>query len=72
MFQAVTVTKHWIATFRLTDGGSEFLGEFEKVCKELKIPHYFTDPDHLNQNAYVESSHATDKREFYQIIEIPL
>lgn len=48
-----------------TDNGSEFLGEFDKLCKKLNIPHYFIYPRHPKQNAYVESSHSADQREFY-------
>lgn len=49
-----------------TDNGSEFLGEFDKLCKKLDIPHYFIYPRHPKQNCYVESSHGADEREFYQ------
>lgn len=49
-----------------TDNGSEFLGEFDKLCKKLNIPHYFIYPRHPKQNCYVESSHSADEREFYQ------
>lgn len=49
-----------------TDNGSEFLGEFDKLCKQLNIPHYFIYPRHPKQNCYVESSHSADEREFYQ------
>jgi len=49
-----------------TDNGSEFLGEFDKLCKELNIPHYFIYPRHPKQNTYVETSHSADEREFYQ------
>lgn len=49
-----------------TDNGSEFLGEFDKLCKKLNIPHYFIYPRHPKQNCYVESSHGADEREFYQ------
>lgn len=48
-----------------TDNGSEFLKEFEKKCKEIKIPHYFIYPRHPKQNSYVEASHSADEREFY-------
>ncbi len=49
-----------------TDNGSEFLGEFDKLCKKLSIPHYFIYPRHPKQNSYVESSHSADEKEFYQ------
>jgi transposase len=49
-----------------TDNGSEFLGEFNKLCKRLNIPHYFIYPRHPKQNTYVETSHSADEKEFYQ------
>lgn len=48
-----------------SDNGSEFLKEFEKKCKELKLQHYFIYPRHPKQNTYVEISHGADEREFY-------
>ena len=48
-----------------TDNGSEFLKNFDKKCKELKLPHYFIYPRHPKQNSYVEASHSADEREFY-------
>ncbi len=49
-----------------TDNGAPFLKEFDKLCKELNIPHYFIYPRHPQQNTYVEISHQADEREFYQ------
>ena len=49
-----------------TDNGSSFLKEFDKLCKEKGLPHYFTYPRSPKQNSYVEISHGADKREFYQ------
>lgn len=49
-----------------TDNGSEFFGEFDKLCKKLNIPHYFIYPRHPKQNTYVETSHGADEKEFYQ------
>lgn len=48
-----------------TDNGSEFLKEFEKKCKELKIVHYYIYPRTPKQNSYVERSHGSDEKEFY-------
>lgn len=48
-----------------TDNGSEFLKDFDKLCKELNIPHYFIYPRTPKQNTYVEVSHLADKNEFY-------
>lgn len=49
-----------------TDNGSEFFGEFDKLCQKLDIPHYFIYPRHPKQNTYVETSHSADEREFYK------
>lgn len=49
-----------------TDNGSTFLKEFDKLCKEKGIPHYFIYPRTPKQNTYVEISHWADEREFYQ------
>jgi len=48
-----------------TDNGSEFLKDFDKLCKRLNIPHYWIYPRTPKQNAYVEISHQADDREFY-------
>jgi len=49
-----------------TDNGAEFLKNFDKLCKELKLTHYYTYPRSPKQNSYVEISHGADEREFYQ------
>lgn len=49
-----------------TDNGKEFLKNFDKLCKELNLPHYFIESRHPKQNTYVENSHGFDEREFYQ------
>jgi transposase InsO family protein len=49
-----------------TDNGKEFLGDFDKLCKELMITHYYIEARHPKQNTYVENSHGFDEREFYQ------
>ena len=49
-----------------TDNGAPFLKEFDKLCKEKELPHYFIYPRQPKQNSYVERSHRSDKREFYQ------
>ena len=49
-----------------TDNGKEFLKYFDKSCKELNLPHYFIEARHPKQNTYVENSHGSDEREFYQ------
>jgi len=49
-----------------TDNGSTFLKEFDRLCQERKLPHYFIQPRRPQQNSYVEISHQADEREFYQ------
>ncbi|MBI4836884.1 MAG: transposase [Candidatus Portnoybacteria bacterium] len=49
-----------------TDNGAPWLKEFDRLCKELGLPHYFTYPRHPKQNTYVEISHGADEREFYR------
>lgn len=49
-----------------TDNGREFLKDFDKLCKELGLTHYFIEARHPKQNTYVENSHGFDEREFYQ------
>lgn len=49
-----------------TDNGPEFLKDFEKLCMELNLPHYFIEPRHPKQDTYVENSHGSDEIEFYQ------
>jgi len=56
----------------LTDNGSEFMAEFDAECRKQKIKHYWTDPESPNQNAYVESSHCIDQKEFYEVYYIPI
>lgn len=49
-----------------TDNGSPFQKEFERLCKERNLPHYYIYPRNPKQNSYVEISHGADEREFYQ------
>lgn len=49
-----------------TDNGAPFLKEFDKLCEDKGIPHYFIHPRTPKENTYVERSHRSDKREFYQ------
>jgi len=64
--------KHCIARFPFviknvqTDNGPEFLGDFEKLCAELNLSHYFIETKTPKQNTYVENSHGFDEIEFYQ------
>ncbi len=49
-----------------TDNGSEFLGAFRKLCERKELPQFFIHPYRAQENTYVERSHGTDEREFYQ------
>lgn len=49
-----------------TDNGSEFHKHFDRLCKQLNLPHYYTEAYSPKQNSYVERSHLTDELEFYQ------
>lgn len=49
-----------------TDNGSTWQKEFDKLCKEKGLPHYFIYPRTPKQNTYVEISHWADDREFYK------
>ncbi len=63
--------KHCIARFPFviknvqTDNGPEFLKDFEKLCTELNLPHYFIHARTPKENTYVETSHLCDENEFY-------
>lgn len=49
-----------------TDNGAPWLKEFEKLCKNIGMAHYFIYPRSPKQNSYVEISHEADEREFYK------
>ena len=49
-----------------TDNGAPFQKNFEKLCENKELPHYFIYPRHPKQNSYVEISQKADKYEFYQ------
>jgi transposase InsO family protein len=51
----------------LTDGGSEFKGEFDKVCRELLVRHTRTKPRHAWTNGYVERLQGTILHEHWRI-----
>lgn len=55
-----------------SDNGSEFSGGFRKACSKANIIHVFSYPKSPEQNAFVESSHSTDEREFYSVKEMPM
>ena len=47
------------------DGGNEFMGEFEDLCRKLKIPLFVLPPVSPELNGCVERSNGTFKSEFY-------
>lgn len=51
----------------LTDGGSEFKGEFDRACRELKIVHTRTKPRHAWTNGFVERLQGTILREHWRV-----
>ena len=53
------------------DGGSEFMGEFEKECKALSIPLFVLPPRSPELNGTVERGNSTVKYEFYQQYDGP-
>jgi len=53
------------------DGGSEFMGDFEKACQCKKIPLYVLPPRSPKFNAHVERGNGTVKYEFYHLYDGP-
>jgi transposase InsO family protein len=51
----------------LTDGGSEFKGAFDDVCRELAIRHTRTQPRHAWTNGFVERLQGTILTEHWRI-----
>ena len=54
------------------DGGSEFMGLFEDLCKEKHIPLYVLPPRRPKYTGAVERSNGTAKYEFYSQYNGPL
>ena len=50
-----------------TDNGSEFHKDFEKACKELKIPHYWSRVRIPQDNPHCERFNRTLQEEFIQL-----
>jgi len=48
------------------DGGSEFAAEFEKACREKRLPLFVLPPKSPKLNAHVERAHRTHNEEFYE------
>ena len=53
------------------DGGSEFMGTFEKECKNQGIPLFVLPPRSPEYNGHVERGNATVKYEFYYRYDDP-
>jgi putative transposase len=51
------------------DGGSEFMGDFEKACQTSNIPLWVLPPRSPEHNGNVERSNGTAKYEFYSQYE---
>ena len=49
-----------------TDNGAPFQKEFERACHAASLAHYFIHPRTPKENTYVERSHGSDEKEFYQ------
>ena len=52
-----------------TDNGLEYQLEFQKLCEEKDIKHYFIHKNSPNENAVIERSFKTDQDEFYYWLE---
>jgi len=51
----------------LTDGGSEFKGDFDVACRELNVRHTSTKPRHAWTNGFVERPQGTILHEHWRI-----
>jgi transposase InsO family protein len=75
--QGALFLKRLVATFPFpvqavqSDGGSEFLKEFEPTVAELQLTHYFNRPNYPQGNGRIERSFRTDEEEFYQVEDLP-
>jgi len=52
----------------LTDGGSEFKGDFDDACRDLKAKHTRTKPRHAWTNGFVERLQGTILHEHWRIV----
>jgi transposase InsO family protein len=51
----------------LTDGGSEFKGDFDRACKRLDVRHTRTKPRHAFTNGFVERLQGTFLHEHWRV-----
>lgn len=52
-------------TYIQTDNGLEFQAQFQKLCQEKGLTHYFIHKNSPNENAVIERAFKTDQDEFY-------
>ncbi len=57
----------WPVQRVLTDGGSEFKGEFDQACRNREIQHTRTKPRHPFTNGFVERLQGTILHEHWRI-----
>ena len=58
-------TNRYVGYNKSSDPLNPKLHVFDRLCKELNIPHYLIDPGKPAQNGRVERSHRTDQERFY-------
>ena len=51
----------------LTDGGSEFKGDFDRACRRLEVRHTRTKPRHAFTNGFVERLQGTILHEHWRV-----
>ena len=54
-----------------SDGGSEFLKDFQAASTDLCITHYFNRPRYPQGNGRIERSFRTYEEEFYLVVDLP-
>jgi transposase InsO family protein len=57
----------WLVKRVLTDGGSEFKGDFDRACRALRIRHTRTKPRHAFTNGFVERLQQTLLHDHWRI-----
>ncbi|MEM7589673.1 MAG: integrase core domain-containing protein, partial [Myxococcota bacterium] len=60
----VKQTMPWLCGIQV-DGGTEFMGDFEKACQQAQIPLYVLPPRSPKLNGHVECFNRTCRYEFY-------
>lgn len=67
----VTAEMPWPIKAIQIDGGSEFMAEFEKACKDRNIPLYVLPPRSPKLNGAVERCNGVWRYEFYATADLP-